>query len=65
MVLFPFLNKTQQVSFGFVFALGGLVIVAIGLNKLPLVLLDFNISWSIVGFIIFLVGLVYFIDGIN
>ncbi len=65
MVLYPFKTKNQQVSFGFAFGLGSLVIIAIGLNKSLILLNDITLGWPTIGGICFLISLFYFIEGLN
>ena len=58
--MWPFHNKNSQKSFGAIFSMIGLLLTAIGLNQPLTTIFGFQILG--VGFIIFIIGLLYLIE---
>lgn len=58
--MFPFKREEAQRAFGAIFSLLGLFLTAIGLNQQAKTI--FNLPMLSVGFVLFLVGLIYFIE---
>ena len=62
--MYPFKTEEAQKSFGFIFSLFGLILLALGINS-PLLILSFfglNFNYSFLGFLFFFIGLFYFIE---
>ena len=63
--MFPFNSKNSQKAFGFLLSIYGLIIVMIGLNSsIFLNAYLFNISFTLLGILVTMVGIFYFADSI-
>ena len=60
MVLWPFKKERKQKAFSFIIGLIGLLFTAVGLTDKTLEL--FNIPLLSVGFVMFIIGLIYLIE---
>lgn len=67
MVIWPFKNKDTQKSMSLIILLIGIFLIAIniGNTSLGITLGGYIISYSAIGFILFMVGIIYFIPVTN
>lgn len=64
-MLFPFKDKESEKSFGFVFSILGIVLMMFGISNPSSYFIPSLLSTALTGFIIFFVGLFYFVDSLS
>ncbi len=61
--MWPFRHESAQRAFSLIVALTGLILIAISINKsLTINIGNISLSYTIVGFVLFLGGLIYLVE---
>lgn len=63
--MLPFKKDSAQRAFSLIIALTGLILIAISINRsLTIPIGNVSLSYTVVGFVLFITGLIYFVESI-